>query len=205
MMDPNRFEEMRVRLQERVKPSRYQHSMGVSQTAEQLARIYGADEEAAAVAGLLHDWDKALSNKELQKKAKKLRLAPSKVRKTMPGVLHSYTAGATLQKEFPELTKDVLRAISRHTCGAVKMTDLDKIVFVADIIEPGRRFPDIDELRAVVGQVSLDELYYRTYRNTIMYLLDSGMPVHPDSLKIWNKLIAKREKTAEAKRAEQAD
>ena len=204
-MDPNRFEEMRLRLQERVKPSRYQHSMGVSQTAEQLARIYGADEEAAAVAGLLHDWDKALSNKELQKKAKKLRLAPRKVRKAMPGVLHSYTAGATLGKEFPELSKKVLRAISRHTTGAVRMTDLDKIVFVADIIEPGRRFPDIDELRAVVGEVSLDELYYRTYRNTIMYLLESGMPVHPDSLKIWNALVAKREKTAEAKRAEQAD
>lgn len=205
MISPDRFEEMRARLQERVKPSRYQHSMGVSQTAEQLARIYGVDEEAAAVAGLLHDWDKALSNKELQKKAKKLRLAPKNVRKHMPGVLHSYTAAATLRKEFPELTKPVLRAIARHTCGAVKMTDLDKVVYIADIIEPGRRFPDIDELRAVVGEVSLDELYYLTFRNTFMYLLDSGMTVHPDSLKIWNKLVAGREQTAEAKRAEQAD
>ena len=63
MIDPDRFEEMRRRLEGRVKPSRYLHSMGVSQTAEQLARIYGADENDAAVAGLLHDWDKALSFK----------------------------------------------------------------------------------------------------------------------------------------------
>ncbi|MDU5613783.1 MAG: HD domain-containing protein, partial [Slackia sp.] len=64
-MDAERFEEMRMRLEERLKPSRYRHSLGVSQTAVRLARIYGIDEDAAAVAGLLHDWDKALSTDEL--------------------------------------------------------------------------------------------------------------------------------------------
>lgn len=192
MTDIEEFERMRARVQERLKPSRYAHCMGVSQTAEQLARIYGADERAAAVAGLLHDWDKSLSFEELRAKAKEYQCASAYVRKNMPGVLHGYTAAKTLKQEFPTLTKAELKAIKRHTCGAKKMSDLDKIVFVADIIEPGRVFYDIEELRDAVGVVSLDELYFLTYRNTLAYLVQEGLPVHPDSLDVYNALVAKR-------------
>lgn len=195
MMETEEFEFMRRCLQERMdaKPSRYVHSMGVSQAAEQLARIYGVDEYDAAVAGLLHDWDKALSFKEVRRKAKRLKCAPKFVRKNIPGVLHSFTAAATLRDDFPDLSDEVLQAIERHTCGAPDMSDLDMVVFIADIIEPGRAFPDIAELRDVVGEVSLDELFYRTYKNTLIYLLEDGERVHPDSLEVWNALVAKRE------------
>ncbi len=192
MIDPDRFEEMRRRLEGRVKPSRYLHSMGVSQTAEQLARIYGADENDAAVAGLLHDWDKALSFKELKRLAKKHKLAPKAVRKQMPGVLHALTAPYSLQEEFPELSAEVLQAVGRHTCGATDMTDLDKIVFIADIIEPGRTFGDVAPLREAVGEVSLDELFFMTYGSALVYLIEAGLPVHPDSLDVWNVLVAER-------------
>ncbi len=70
-ISPDRFDEMRQALQARVKASRYRHSLGVSQTAEQLARIYGVNQSEAAVAGLLHDWDKSLTGDELKRKAKK--------------------------------------------------------------------------------------------------------------------------------------
>ncbi|RNL21334.1 phosphohydrolase [Slackia faecicanis] len=192
MIDPDRFEEMRRLLETRVKPSRYLHSMGVSQTAEQLARIYGANENDAAVAGLLHDWDKALSYKELKRLAKKHKLAPKAVRKQMPGVLHSLTAPYSLHEEFPELSPEVLQAVGRHTCGATDMTDLDKIVFIADIIEPGRTFGDVAPLREAVGAVSLDELFFMTYGSTLVYLIEAGLPVHPDSLDVWNVLVAER-------------
>lgn len=192
MLDPDRFEEMRLRLEQRVKPSRYRHSMGVSQAAEQLARIYGVDEDAAAVAGLLHDWDKARSSKDLKRSAKKHGLAPKAVRKQMPGVLHALTAPYSLKKDFPELSEDVLQAIARHTCGAPDMTDLDKVVFIADIIEPGRTFSDVAALRDAVGKVSLDELFFMTYGSTLVYLIDAGLPVHPDSLVVWNALVANR-------------
>ena len=191
-ISPDRFDEMRARLQARVKPSRYRHSLGVSQTAEQLARIYGADRDAAAVAGLLHDWDKALTLPEVAKKAKRLKLADKSVRRDMPGVLHSFTAAATLRDEFPDLSDAVLQAIARHTCGAVDMTDLDMIVFVADIIEPGRTFPDIAELRAMVGRVSLEELFYETYKANLIYLLGANLCVYPDSLKVHNAYALRR-------------
>ena len=193
MIDADRFEEMRQRLQARVKPSRYAHSMGVSQAAEQLARIYGVNENDAAVAGLLHDWDKALSFKELRKLAKKHTKVPKAVRKNIPGVLHAYTAPYSLKREFPELTGEVLQAIERHTCAAPEMTDLDMIIFTADIIEPGRTFGDVAPLREAVGKVSLEELFYMTYKATMIYLLEDDKAIHPDSLSTWNAWVAKRE------------
>lgn len=193
MVDADRFEEMRQRLQARVKPSRYAHSMGVSQAAEQLARIYGVNENDAAVAGLLHDWDKALSFKQLRKLAKKHTKVPKAVRKNIPGVLHAYTAPYSLKKEFPELTDEVLQAIERHTCAAPEMADLDMVVFIADIIEPGRTFGDVAPLREAVGEVSLEELFYMTYKATMIYLLEDDKAIHPDSLITWNAWVAKRE------------
>lgn len=199
MVDPDTFEEMRLRLKRRVKPSRYSHSMGVAQAAEQLARIYGVDENAAAVAGLLHDWDKALSFKELKRLAKKHGLAPKSVRKQMPGVLHALTAPYSLKREFPELSGEVLQAISRHTCGAADMADLDKVVFIADIIEPGRTFSGAAALREAVGEVPLDELFFMAYASTLVYLIEGGLPVHPDSLVVWNALVANRAEREDAR------
>lgn len=200
-ISPDRFDEMRQALQARVKASRYRHSLGVSQTAEQLARIYGVNQSEAAVAGLLHDWDKSLTGDELKRKAKKLKLAGKEVREHATGVLHSWTAAATLRDEFPELSDAVLQAIGRHTCGAVGMSDLDMVVFVADIIEPGRDFPDIEGLRAAVGEVCLEELFYRTYKANFMYLLSADMVVAPPSLDVYNSLVVERKERLEAERA----
>ena len=195
-ISPDRFDEMRAALQKRVKASRYLHSMGVSQTAEQLARIYGANENDAAVAGLLHDWDKSLTSKELKRKAKKLKLAKKSVRENATGVLHAWTAAATLKEVFPDLNDAVLSAISKHTCAALDMSDLDMVVYVADIIEPGRDFPDIEGLRDAVGKVCLEELFYRTYKANLLYLLSADMVVAPPSLDVYNAFSlahAKRE------------
>ncbi len=202
IITPDRFDEMREALRNRVKSSRYRHSLGVSQTAEQLARIYGVDQTEAAVAGLLHDWDKSLTSDELKRKAKKLKLANREVREHATGVLHSWTAEATLADEFPELSGAVLQAIGRHTCGAVGMTDLDMVVFVADIIEPGRDFPDIAGLREAVGEVCLEELFYRTYKANFMYLLSADMVVAPPSLDVYNSLVvARKERLAQEEAA----
>ncbi len=198
MIDPDSFERMRRRVQKRMKPSRYLHCLGVSQTAEQLARIYGVDENAAAVAGLLHDWDKARPVKELRRIAKKHTRVSKAVRKTIPGVLHAYTAPHSLRKKFPQLTDDILQAIERHTCAAPDMTGLDMVVFIADIIEPGRNFADVGPLRAAVGKVSLEELFFLTFRATLVYLLEHGQLIHPDTLITWNAWVCRRVESEDA-------
>ena len=92
----------------------------------------------------------------------------------------------------------MLQAIGRHTCGAVGMSDLDMVVFVADIIEPGRDFPDIEGLRAAVGEVCLEELFYRTYKANFMYLLSADMVVAPPSLDVYNSLVVERRDASQA-------
>lgn len=191
-MDVERFEDARARLQARLKPSRYLHSLGVSQTAEQLARIYGVDCDDAAIAGLLHDWDKALPAKELRRICKKEGLAPKFVRKHVDGVLHSFTAPLSLRREFPWLSDGQLQAVARHTCAAVDMTPLDMVVFVADAIEPGRDFEGVDALRGIVGEVGLDELFERAFASSMVNLIESGRTVYPGSLEVWNSLVLKR-------------
>ena len=118
------------------------------------------------------------------------------MREHATGVLHSWTAAATLRDEFPSFLMLCFRRLA-DTCGAVGMSDLDMVVFVADIIEPGRDFPDIEGLRAAVGEVCLEELFYRTYKANFMYLLSADMVVAPPSLDVYNSLVVERKERLE--------
>ena len=86
----------------------------------------------------------------------------------------------------------VLQAVARHTCGAEDMSGLDMVVFIADMIEPGRTYPHVQALRDAVGTVSLDELFFQAYASTLRYLIGAGMVVYPDSLSVYNALALKR-------------
>ena len=158
-----------------------------------MARIYGVDQRKAAVAGLLHDWDKALSFDQLRHKAQELNLADAYVRQAMPCVLHSFTAAATLSQEFSGLDEEILQAIERHTCGAVDMSHLDMVVFTADLIEPNRNFDSAVRLRRLLGEVSLDELYYQAYKETVLNLLHTDRTIYPESVNIYNHLVQRRQ------------
>ena len=181
------------RIRQRLKPSRYEHSVGVCESARTMARIYGVDQRKAAVAGLLHDWDKALSFDQLRHKAQELNLADAYVRQAMPCVLHSFTAAATLSQEFSGLYSEILQAIERHTCGAEDMSPLDMVVFIADLIEPNRNFDSAVRLRRLLGEVSLDELYYQAYKETVLNLLHTDRTIYPESVNIYNHLVQRRQ------------
>jgi HD superfamily phosphohydrolase YqeK len=75
--------------------------------------------------------------------------------------------------------------------GDVEMSDLDRIVYIADMIEPGRDYPGVDDLREAVGSVSLNALFALCYRHTLLYLIEEGRPIHPRTVDIWNALVAR--------------
>ena len=175
------------------KPKRLAHSLSVASMAEELALAYGVDPYLARVAGILHDWDKVLTNDELVEQALELKLPllvePAKV---LP-LLHGMTAARSLPATYPELPPVVLQAIDRHTTAAVDMTDLDMVVFVADGIEPLRRdTPGIHETRSLVGRVSLEELFWNAFVGGIVYVLEGGRYLYPGTLEIYNTLAQKR-------------
>ena len=179
----------------RVSPRRLEHIRGVAATAARLARAYGVDERKAYAAGLLHDWDKGYDDEGIRQRARDLgleeRLGPWLV-EHMPQVLHAHTAAEALGRAFPEIPADVLRAIDRHTVAAEDMGPLDMVLYVADALEPGRRFGRIDELRAAEGEVDLEELFFLTYEYWVYLLLERRRLMHPDTIRIWNTYVARR-------------
>lgn len=188
------YEARKNDLQKRLKPKRYAHSLGVAKTAALLAKTYGADVNKAQLAGLLHDWDKNYSADEIQDRARELSVdVSSEVIESMPQVLHGFTAAKVLHRAYPDLPDDVVNAIRFHTTGAEVMDDLAKIVYVADVLEPSRDFPGVDDLRQAVGEVSLDKLYFLVYQSALSDLIARGRHIYPASVEIWNALVERVE------------
>ncbi len=188
----------------RVSPKRFEHIEGVARTAELLARTYGADLARARLAGVLHDWDKGYDDETIRERACALGVdafVGAWVMDHLPAVLHGPTAAEALARAFPQIPDDVIEAIRWHTTARIDMTDLDKIVYIADALEPSRRFAEADELRAGIGVLSLDELYHRVYRLWTLLLIERDRPLHPDTIQIWNAMVAKESDAKKEKSA----
>lgn len=182
----------------RVKPKRFKHSLGVSQTAANMARVYGVDERLARLAGLLHDWDKGYDDAGIRARVAELGLEDELASYLdMPHLLHGPTAAAALGRDFPELPAELLAAIKLHTTGAEQMSPLDMIVYVADAIEPSRDYPGVQRLRDMVGEVELEDLFVETFAQVLGNLVERRKRIHPDTVTVWNHYVARaRERAA---------
>lgn len=173
----------------RLSGRRLEHVRRVASTARDLALQYGVDPHLAACAGLLHDWDKKLSARELWDEVERLGLEIPRDERLEP-LLHAWTAAGTLPDRFPELPASVFQAVGRHTVGACDMTDLDMVVFVADMLEPGRDGTDVARLRSLVGEVALVTLFARCVGQGIAYVVRSGRYLYPHTVDVWNAYCA---------------
>lgn len=165
---------------------RFQHSLGVASTALALARVYGVDEFEAAAAGLIHDWDKVLSDDELVARALHYGIKISGSPSAAKPLLHGPVAAYELPQLFPELPSAVFQAVDRHTVGACDMTPLDMVVFVADAIEPNRHGDYAIALRDMVGKSSLDDLFFSCFAQGLVYVIQSGRYLYPTAIQIYN-------------------
>lgn len=185
-----RLEELRARLEGHmasVKPHRYAHSLGVARTAASLAGTYGVDVFEAAAAGLLHDWDKILSDAELLARAAQYGVPVSGSPANVVPLLHGPVAAHDLPALFPDLPDTVWQAIARHTVGAQDMSPLDMVVFVADAIEPGRKGDYAERLRELVGKVSLTELFFQCFSQGLVYVIQTGRYLYPTAVRIYDR------------------
>lgn len=172
------------------KEARLKHSLSVAHTAERMALVYGVDPYSARVAGMLHDWSKALSNEAQFEEATRLGLDFGVDLNLVKPLLHGSIAARVLAELYPELSFDVLQAIDRHTLGNAHMSDLDMVIFVADGIEPLRKKnPVLDAQRKMVGTASLEELYWQSFADGVAYVIDTRRYLYPGTLKIYNEHI----------------
>lgn len=182
-------------LARRVSEKRFKHVMGVVDAAEHLAETYGVDVRRARLAGLLHDWDKAYDDEGIRERAREVGLQVDPwIFEHQPRLLHGPTAAAALGRDFPEIPSDVLQAIDRHTTGEVDMTPLDMVLYCADALEAGRRFGRVDELRAQIGRVTLEELFVAVLGYWTILIIEQGKTLHPRTVEVWNAYAVKHEK-----------
>lgn len=178
-------------LQTRLKPRRFEHVQGVAEMAARLARAYGIDERKARLAGLLHDWDKEYSDDEIRQRARDLGVEVDPfVLETMPRLLHGPTAARELARAYPSIPADVLQAVARHTTAAADMSDLDMIIYIADVIEPQRDFDGLKKLRDAVGVVPLETLFFMTFNHILLTLIERQRCLHPATVEVWNHYVA---------------
>jgi predicted HD superfamily hydrolase involved in NAD metabolism len=188
----------RRRLEERLTEYRLLHSISVSETAVALAKRYAVDQDQAQIAGLLHDWDKNLSDEELLERALAWNITLTAHQEDMAALLHAQTGAVAVSKEFPQLPTAVIQAIARHTSAAPDMSDLDMIIYIADMIEPLRSQGNLMPLRELAGRVELEELFLRCYEATMRHLINRHRFVHPDSLVVWNAYVARERSRRES-------
>lgn len=168
-------------LKEKLPKKRYEHTLGVAYTAASLAMCYGEDILKAELAGILHDVAKAKKSSELKDDMKEY-IDPytdgdyvDLIADKAPQILHAIYAPYLAKKDYEIEDKDILSAIRWHTTGKKNMTMLEKIVFVADYIEPNRKkLPDLDRIRTLSFH-DISEAVKVTAKSTIEYLGSQGM------------------------------
>lgn len=184
----SQFEKLDKIMKDRLKKSRYVHTKGVVETAVKMAEEHGEDPEKAALAALLHDYGKYLKKDEIRSAAKKYGIALDEVTKNSPSLLHGEIGAELVCEELGICDEDLLNAIRYHTYGRVGMSRLEKIIYVADAIEPGRDYPGVDELR-VLAYDDLDKALKRAISDSIKFVVEKGHTLHYNTIELWNDLI----------------
>ena len=159
-----------------LKHKRIPHVLGTEQEAIRLAQRYGADVKKARVAALLHDCTKKLSMEEQLALCEKYGIQLDELEQKALKLLHSKT-GAAIAKDVFGVDEEIYSAIWYHTTGHANMTRLEKIIYLADYIEPSRDFPGVDELRSVCYE-DLDRGLLKGLEMTIEEMTAMGNPVH---------------------------
>lgn len=167
---------------------RYKHSIGVSKTAKVLAKRFGCDPDKAQLAGLLHDCARELTSNRLLSTAEAFGIVVGDIERYHTVLLHALIGSKLAEVEYGVTDPEIIQAIALHTTGGPNMTMLDKIIFLADMIEPERAFPGIDSLRELAEQ-DLDQALLAAYNQSIIFLAERNSIIHPNTIIGRNELL----------------
>lgn len=168
---------------------RYYHSLRVMDTAVNLARHYGYDQEKAKIAGLLHDCAKYQDHLYLLKRVNDFDIILDDLMMQNKELIHGPLGAKVAEIEYNIKDKDILSAIYYHTIGKENMSQLEKIIYMADFIEPQRNFSNVEWFREYAFK-DLDKALRLCMDETIKFLIDKGKLIHLDTVKARNYLIS---------------
>ena len=177
----------RSRLSER----RYEHTLRVADTAENLAMAHDLEADRARLSALLHDAAREMGPEEFLNLADKWGIQVGEPEQQSPKLLHGPVAAELAKRELGVNDEDVLEAIRAHTTGRPGMGPLALVLYVADKIEPARDYPSVGRLRTLAGE-DLNGAATESLRRAIAHNQERGKPTHPASLKMLDWLEADR-------------
>lgn len=178
----------RKQLKHKLDPMRYEHSVSVSYTCIALAMRYGYDIRKAELAGLMHDCAKRYTDNELIAKCRKHGIALTEAEISAPAVIHAKYGAWLAEHKYGIHDAEILDAICCHTTGRPEMGTLDKILYIADYIEPRRdKAANLDEMRHLAFQ-NLDQTLYQILKGTLDYLKQKGSLIDPMTMQAYESI-----------------
>lgn len=175
-------------LRKNLKESRYVHTLGVVQSACSLAKINRVDEEKTKIAALIHDAAKNMKIDEQYRILRDSNVHMDIISENSPQILHGWVAAILAKDLMGVADKEIISAIKYHTTARRSMSKLEKIIYIADYIEPNRDYPGVEELRKATFS-NLDKGLLMGIDNTITFVIKQGQLVHPLTIDARNYLI----------------
>lgn len=187
-MNPERWRQLEEALAAKIRGERLSHTYRVLEMARHLGRKYGARADQVDEASLMHDYAKELQGPVLLAEARRLHLVSDPAEEVQPHLLHGAVAAGLLRESGLISDPIVLDAIQWHTTGRAGMHLLEKVVWVADYIEPGRHFQGVEEVRHLAER-DLDRALLMALDVTISYVLKMHWPLHLGTVHARNWLL----------------
>ena len=168
---------------------RLEHTLRVEEKALELAKIYDGDLERVSIAALLHDLAKDQIDEEMRDIIISENLNLDLLQYGSE-IWHGPVGAILAQRKFQLSDEEIIESIWYHTVGAREMSLTTKIIFVADYIEPGRNFPQVERARELANE-SLEETIIFKLKETLKYLIDSEEKIYPKTIESYNIWIEK--------------
>ena len=188
-MDCKQIEKL---LKEMLPEERLNHSLSVSKCAIKLSEIYKCDKEKAKIAGLVHDCAKFFTDEQVEDCVKKFNIELDPLEVNNIALSHSIIGSYVAKEMFNIDDEEIINAIKYHTTGRENMSLLEKIIYISDLIEEGRNFPGVEELRNLTFSGKLEEALILSFNSTIKFVIDNNQLIHPRTISARNYILSKK-------------
>ncbi len=184
-----------IALEERLKKSRFYHTLRVTDMAMALAKANNLSVEKAEIAGLFHDLAKNLSDEELAIYINNHHIEVDEIVRRNLYLSHGMVAADIAKREYGVEDEEIIEAIYFHTIGRSQLRPLAKLIYVADYIEPNRDFEGVEAIRRVALSGDLDQALLMAINSQLIFLLRSHREIHPNALQMRNELVRQLKKS----------
>lgn len=192
---PYSREEVLEKVKAKMSNRRFGHVLRVEETAIELAKKYGVSQEKASIAALLHDYAKERPDDE----SRDIIISENMDLELLQfgnNIWHGPVGAVLVRKECRVEEEEILSAIRHHTIGSPTMSPLEKIIFIADYIEPGRHFSGVEEARKLANE-SLEKAVPYSIRHTLLHLLEKEQLIYPRAVEVYNAWIPQKQEENE--------